>query len=117
MGGLGKVKDGNSKQKLFEQSSAKQAGEAGIRYSNPKGGFFNSASELDEANAQGYANWAERDYVSKYGDTGRSEAAGSTRPDGLARGGDADMGGQQKKAKRLFSDMIGGTAPTNLISA
>lgn len=91
-----------------EVNTARKQGEQGVRqdYANKK---------VDDANAQGYANFAERDYVAKYGDTGRSDAADSTRPDEIARGGGA--GTQQRKAKRLFSDMVGSQQPANLISA
>ena len=101
MGGM-KAKD------IIGGAFAKQEGEKGIRKNY-------ASSHLDKQNAAGYANWAAKDYVSKYGDTGRSDAAGSTRSEDIARGGGTSS--QSKKAKRLFSDMVDSGGSDNLISA
>lgn len=92
-----------------EVTNSRQQGQQGVRqdYAN---------SSADAANAQAYADWAAQNYVSKYGDTGRNDTAGSTRSEDIARGAD-DLSGQNKKAKRLFSDMVGSITPVNLISA
>ena len=103
---MGGIKD--TMQKLHEGQSARQLGEKGIRKKY-------DIAQFDAENAAGYANWAAKDYVSKYGDTGRNDTAGSTRSEDIARGGGTSS--QSKKAKRLFSDMVDSGGSDNLISA
>lgn len=85
------------------EDDARRKGESGVRQN-----YNNQA--VDDANAQGYANWAARDYESKYGDTGNA---------GTSFGGDINSSQYtgNKKAKRLFSDLDTNSQTHSLISA
>lgn len=93
---------GRLMQTMRKQEATKK-GESGVRQNY-------SDKELDDANAQGYANWAARDYESKYGDTGNA---------GTSFGGDINSSQYtgNKKAKRLFSDLDTNSQTHSLISA